>query len=64
MKCSCIHAVSVATAVTLLCLVAVLPLAMKALLVVRSLDEAPSSSMGNWTEGEEGLDVNSDFPTR
>jgi hypothetical protein len=44
--------------------VAVLPLAMKALLVVRSLDEAPSSSMGNWTEGEEGLDVNSNFPTR
>jgi hypothetical protein len=64
MKCSFIHVVSVATAVTLLCLVAVLPIAMKALLVVRPYDGALSDSMENRTAGEEGWTLNPDLPAR
>ena len=64
MKCSFIHVVSVATAVTLLCLVAVLPIAMKALLVERSADGALSETMGNRTAGEEGWTLNPDLPAR
>jgi hypothetical protein len=43
-------------------LVVVLPMAMKALLVVRSSGGALSGTMGNRTVGEEGWTLNPDLP--
>jgi len=64
MKCSFIHVVSVSAAAALLCLVAVLPVVMKATLVVRPYGGALSDSLENRTAGEEGWTLNPDLPAR